>query len=47
MLRGWSVDMRVMMVGHILTVVLMIDDDRNEAPDDTEMKVRVPQLVTM
>lgn len=33
--RVWNVDTRVMMVGHIPTVVFLIDDDRDEARDDT------------
>ena len=47
MFRGWSVDRRDMMVGHILTVVFLIDDDRDEAQDDTEITVGVPLLVTV
>ena len=47
MFRGWSVDRRDMMVGHILTEVFLIDDDRDEAQDDTEITVGVPLLVTV
>ena len=41
MFRGWSVVRRDMMVGHILTEVFLIDDDRDEAQDDTGMTVGV------
>ena len=44
--RVWNVDTRDMMVGHILTVVFLIDDDREEAQDDTGMTVGVPLLIT-
>ena len=47
MFRGWSVDRRDMMVGHILTEFFLIDDDRDEAQDDTEITVGVPLLVTV
>lgn len=47
MFRGWSVDRRDMMVGHILTEIFLIDDDRDEAQDDTEITVGVALLVTV
>ena len=45
MLRVWNVDTRDMMVDYILPEVFLIDDDRDEAQDDTGMTVVVPLLV--
>ena len=47
MFRVWNVDTRVMMLNYILTEAFLIDDDRDEAQDDTGMTVVVPLLVTV